>query len=139
MAGQPDVKRRRRRATRAEQRRIRQAKITGKPCRGCGARNVPMNGHHLLGGNRREDREDALIPLGGSGTVGCHGILTSHHAARDCRGRWRSWDVVASNIRATLSDEETAYIVGEVGDVGLQRLYPRRPITVRPTGGNDAA
>lgn len=123
----------------AERRRIHEEKVAGKPCRGCGARNVIMNGHHLLAGTRREDRQDAIVPLGGSGTVGCHGIYTSHHPGKDCRGRWRAWDNIAASIRGSLSQEEKAYIIGEVGDLELERRYPRRAITIQGRGGDHAA
>lgn len=124
----PDPKPTRRRAGRREWERIYREKVYRKPCRCCGV--VPptshVSAHHLLGGNRKEDVPELVVPLCGSGTTGCHGVYTSRWPGAGADGVRRGWGEVASAVRASLSDDERAAVVARVGDVGLERLYPRR-------------
>lgn len=108
------------RASRAELDRIRDAK--GRRCRVCGT--VTDQLHHLLGGILRSDEADNLIPLGGSGTTGCHGIYTSRMPGLGCDGKRRTWEQVAVAIRWSLTPRELRYVTDKVGQEGLDSRYP---------------
>ena len=102
---------RRTRATAAEWKRIRAAKLG--PCLVCGDADTTL--HHLvpksLGGG---DVEDNLVPLCGSGTTGCHGLVE----ARD--------RTVCALLRDSLTRAELAYVLAVKGAVFLDRYYGRR-------------
>lgn len=88
----------------------------------CGARAESV--HHLLGGSRRANVLENLVPLCGDGTRGCHGVYTTHHRL----GTGRTWLDVATAIRETLEEQypdRIAYLVAEVNETGLDRLYPK--------------
>lgn len=86
---------------------------------------MPLSWHHLversLGG---DDVAENLVPLGGTGTMYCHGIYTSHHAGQDCKGARRTWDEIAAAIRVSLTPAETEYILAAKGPRFLDRYYP---------------
>ena len=84
-------------------------------CRGCGAPS-PLTRAHLvprsLGG---DDVTANLIPLCGSGTTGCHGATEN---------REPGWEKITARVRATLTDDEIAYVLGRKGDGFLDRYWP---------------
>lgn len=86
-------------------------------CRCCG-RTWGLNRMHLVPkGQGGDDVDDNIAPGCGSGTTGCHGALTAHT---------REWRVIASQLRASLTDAEVAYILQKKGQDWLDRTYPRR-------------
>lgn len=100
-----------------EWRLIRHGKIG--PCRGCRVpgRNIyAVTMHHIvpksLGG---DDVSENIIPLCGSGTHGCHGLIESHG---------RGHREIASRIRHRLRPEELRYALTKKGDVWLDEYYP---------------
>lgn len=99
----------RKRATQAQWRELHGAKQG--PCRVCGLA-PPNNLHHLvprsLGG---DDTFDNLVPLCGSGTHGCHGLIEN-------RTKWP-----LRYLGETLTDAEYAYCVGKLGENALERLF----------------
>ena len=109
------------RASRAELDKIRLAK--GGRCRVCGTPTWQL--HHLIGGNSRSDEPDNLIPLGLSGTTGCHGIYTDRMPGLGCDGIRRTWEQVAAAIRGSLTDREKNFIIDREGQAGLDRRYPK--------------
>lgn len=142
MSGEPDPKikprgpRRRARhvATRAEWRRVVElVDAESVHCPGCGIRlkdenampRVVISYHHLV----PRDLLGADVPqnvmlIGGTGTIGCHGIYTSKQEGEDCLGHRRTWEEIAANIRARLPSEKKAYILATKGIVFLDRYYP---------------
>jgi hypothetical protein len=100
---------RRVKADQNEWQRLRSEKIA--LCRVC-SNAVGATLHHLvsksLGG---DDVADNLVPLCGSGTTGCHGLVEDHNMwACDLLGR-------------RLSDGERAYVVGKKGAYFLESRY----------------
>lgn len=90
-------------------------------CRACG--RVPsghpldaLNRAHLVPRGQGGDDVDAnIVPLCGSGSSGCHGLLHSHA---------RGWLVVAAALRRRLLPEEAAYVEAKKGRGWLDRAYP---------------
>ncbi len=81
------------------------------PCRICG--RPPRNSlHHLvprsLGG---DDTYANLVPLCGSGTTGCHGLIEARNP------------VALASLALLLDDNEYAYIVGKLGENATERLF----------------
>jgi hypothetical protein len=105
---------------------LRTVVVQSSPCAGCGAWPRQRDAHHLVGGSWREDVEENLIALGGSGTTGCHGIYTSRMPSLDCRGDRRTWEEVASSIRDHMTNEQELYVIGVKSEDFLERAYPRR-------------
>jgi hypothetical protein len=96
-------------ASPAEWERLRAEKIA--LCRVC-SDAVGATLHHLvsksLGGG---DVADNLVPLCGSGTTGCHGLVEAHNMwACDLLGR-------------RLTEAERAYVVGKKGAYFLESRY----------------
>jgi hypothetical protein len=101
-------------ATRTQWALIDQAK-RGR-CRGCGADPRRTTNHHLvsrsLGG---DDVIDNIVPLCGSGTVGCHGAIETHPPG---------WRHVATAVRRSLTTTELRYALEKKGSDWLDRYYP---------------
>ena len=107
----------RRKATPEEWTRLRRAKLG--PCRGCPSPRLgfpPTTLHHVvsksLGG---DDIEENLIPLCGSGTTGCHGIMETHPTG---------WQAVAVRIRHRFQPDELRYVLATKGFDFLEETYP---------------
>lgn len=84
------------------------------PCRCCGGKRESF--HHLVPRSQRGDDVAAnVVSLCGSGTTGCHGILTQ---------RLAGWQVVAAAIRHSLTPLEERYVVAKKGRWWLDREYP---------------
>lgn len=98
-------------ADRAGWERIREEKLTGRSCRVCVA-FIAGTLHHLvprsLGG---DDVADNLVPLCGSGTTGCHGLV-------EARDPW-----ACSLLGFRLTEAERAYVIGKKGEAFLHRYY----------------
>ena len=94
-----------------EWQRIRARKLTGWPCRICDAEKADSL-HHIvpksLGG---DDVSDNLVPLCGSGTTGCHGLV-------EARDVW-----ACSLLGARLTAAERRYVRTVKGAVFLERYY----------------
>ena len=75
-----------------------------------------MTFHHIvprsLGG---DDVTDNLIPLCGSGSVGCHGLIEDHGPG---------WRECAQRVRTRFQPEELRYVLEKKGDVWLNETYP---------------
>jgi len=101
---------RRKKATRVEWRHLRNAKCG--PCRVCGGNGNSL--HHLvprsLGG---DDVADNLVPLCGTGTTGCHGLI-EHREPR-----------ALAALRYSLTRDERNYAAGKKGVHWIARYYPR--------------
>src|SRR5688500_4725357 len=100
----PDPKPARRvKATTAEWEQIRARKLDGWPCRVCEAFQAATL-HHLvsksLGG---DDVADNCVPLCGSGTTGCHGLVEAYD----------EWACSLLGFRLTAAERE--YVVGKKG------------------------
>ena len=80
---------------------------------------LPVTYHHTVDrGDGGSDTEAGIIPLGGSGTTGHHGMVTRLH-----RG-------ACAALRAAMTDEEYSYCVDKLGEGRFERKYPveyRRP------------
>jgi hypothetical protein len=86
---------------------------------------VPRNGSHA-----GDDVDDNLVPLCGSGTVGCHGLVERSQESR-------------SRLRRFLLQAELAYMAWRMGDDGanpdkgkawIDRRYPRH-VPMKPRRG----
>lgn len=92
------------------------------PCRCCGKREPQhlVTLHHLVPKSLGGDDCDAnVVPLCGTGTTGCHGLV-------------ENFDLVArSKLRASLLPPEVAYVEGKKGAAFLDRYYP---LDYRPAG-----
>lgn len=90
-----------------------QAIIAAKrgPCRVCGS-PLRSSYHHLvprsIGG---DDVPANIVPLCGDGTHGCHGKVEMRQA------------VALAVVAESLSDAEYAYVVGKLGEGGMERLF----------------
>jgi hypothetical protein len=104
-------------------------------CRACGKvlPTVRQGGHpmmalnraHLVGkGQRGDDVLNNLIPLGGSGTTGCHGIQTSRNPGLNCAGVYTTFEQVVSAIRRTMLPQERQYIIAKKSRAWLETNYP---------------
>ena len=83
-----------------------------------------LNRMHLVPKSQRgDDVDDNIVPGCGSGTAGCHGVLTSRN--RD-GATGRTWEEVAGALRATLTKEEIAYVVAKKSAAWLDEHYPER-------------
>jgi hypothetical protein len=94
-------------------------------CRACGSRQQLSRAHIVPKGQRGDDVDANIVPLCGGGTDGCHGSLTSHHAAT--YPSWlegQEWQAVASALRDNLRDDEIAYVLRKKGESWLNRVYP---------------
>ena len=102
---------RRIRADQNEWVRLRKRKLSGWPCRICDT-NTAESLHHLvsksLGG---DDVAENLVPLCGSGTTGCHGLV-------EARDPW-----ACSLLGARLTHAERDYVLAKKGPVFLSRYY----------------
>lgn len=98
----------RKRATKADWRELHGAK--GGPCRLCG--NAQYTLHHTvprsLGGG---DTFDCLVPLCGSGTTGCHGLVENRDAA------------TLRKLAESLTSGEYAYCIEMLGENAMERLF----------------
>jgi hypothetical protein len=102
---------RRRRATAAEWKRLRRRKLG--PCRVCKKWGPSISLHHLVGRDLGGDDVGAnLVPLCGSGTTLDHGKV-EHFDREACQ-----------TLRASLTTEEVAYVVGRKSAYWLDRRYP---------------
>ena len=89
-------------------------------CYGCGADGETL--HHLVGrGVGGDDVADNLIPLCGHGSVGCHGVITSHN--RD-GASGLTYPEVAHAVRVSLTLPEVGYVLRKKGRDWLDELYP---------------
>lgn len=81
---------------------------------GCGDDWIahPLNRHHLIPRGHGDDIDANIIPLCGSGTSGCHGLVEAHDPAT-CR-----------LVRQRLQPDELAYCVRMVGQDRFDRRYP---------------
>ncbi len=81
-------------------------------CRVCG--NLPTTLHHLIGKDLGGDDLPAnMVPLCGSGTSGCHGLV-------------EEFDLKAcQTLRISLTEQEIGYVVGKASQYWLNRRYPR--------------
>ena len=100
-------------ATPKEWERLRQEKLYGQKCRGCGENATEL--HHLcprslLG----DDVEGNLVPL-------CHAC---HMVFEDRASGWRE---VASRIRQGMKPAERMYLLWAKSPVFLDRYYPESP------------
>jgi 5-methylcytosine-specific restriction endonuclease McrA len=88
-------------------------RVKDGPCRVCGYRATSL--HHLvprsLGG---DDVEQNLVPLCGSGTTGCHGLVEEGDPA------------ARRGLRRSLKKDELAYVVRRKGRRFLDRYLPTR-------------
>lgn len=91
--------------------RLREAKLYGRSCRVCRA-TLAETLHHLIPrSNGGSDVEDNLIPVCGSGSTGCHGLL-------------EEWDETASlKLGLSLTVEERRHVVEFKGAYYLSRRY----------------
>lgn len=72
------------------------------PCRVCGSGWDSL--HHLYPrGQGGDDAIENLIPLCGSGTTGCHGLVENHNRA------------ARATVRATLTDANRWYLTYKLG------------------------
>jgi len=99
-----------------------QAKISWEArCRVCG--RVPsghpldsLNRMHLVPkGQGGDDVPENMVPGCGSGTTGCHGLLTTHSPG------WRS---AAALLRRRLRPEELEYVLDKKGQEWLDAHLP---------------
>lgn len=82
------------------------------PCRVCGEQLTTL--HHLVGKDLGgDDFASNLVPLCGSGTSRCHGLV-EHFDRKTCQA-----------LRASLTSEEIGYVVGKKSQYHLDRRYPR--------------
>ena len=83
------------------------------PCRVCGGmRFYPMGLHHIVPRSQSgDDVPENLVPLCGTGTMGCHGEVEN----RDKSAR--------AKLRASLTPEEEAYVRERKGAAWLTRNY----------------
>ena len=128
MSFQPDFKPAKRKKARGKEEWVplRDAKLG--PCRACGHADVSL--HHLVGGNSREDVADALVPLCGDGTRGCHGIITSTNPGASLDGTWRTWREVAALLRASLTPDEKDYVRRVKSQGFLDETYPHNDLSL---------
>lgn len=91
---------------------LRIEKLYGERCRCCGL-NMAETLHHLVPRKPHcgDDVADNLIPLCGDGTRLCHGHVTANE---------QPW---LRLIAESLTDAEYAYIIGKLGEGGLERLF----------------
>jgi hypothetical protein len=84
-----------------------------------------LNRAHLVGkGQRGDDVLNNLIPLGGSGTTGCHGIQTSRNPGLNCSGVYTTIEQVLTAIRRTMLPQERQYIIAKKSRAWLETSYP---------------
>jgi hypothetical protein len=92
-------------------------------CRACGGTNLPLNRAHVVPASQGGPFVPAnIIPLGGSGSIGCHGIQTSHHRSENCRGQVWTYEELVERIE--LTDEEVAHAVRLKGFAWVSQRYP---------------
>jgi hypothetical protein len=93
-------------------------------CRVCGATNVSR--HHLVGkGQLGDDVAENIVPLCGDGVRGCHGAVTDGHERLGADLVLRDGDAVRRALRATMTADEVAYVIGKKGEGWLDLYYPR--------------
>lgn len=86
---------------------------TCQVCEGLDCQNWPLTAHHLVGRDLGGDDVIAnLALLGGTGTTKCHGLVQEFDRPACVR------------LRSNLTDEQRAYIIGRLGEGGLDRYYP---------------
>jgi hypothetical protein len=89
-----------------------------------------LNRAHLVGkGVRGDDVDNNVIPLGGSGSTGCHGIQTSGNAGLNCHGVKTSHGQVVQAIRKTMRPEERQYIIAKKSRAWLEQHYPTQALS----------
>lgn len=82
-----------------------------KTCRLCGT-IVFVTAHHLIPrGQGGRWHFDNIVGLCGSGTTGCHGLVTGNDPA------------ALAQLAAALTDSEYAYLIEEHGEGALERLF----------------
>lgn len=100
--------------------------LSEERCRACGGHLFLNRAHLVARGQRGDDVDDNIVPLCGSGTSGCHGSLTDHHAATfPSLLKGEPWEVVASALREKLSEQELSYVLVKKGQDWLDKTYPR--------------
>jgi hypothetical protein len=88
-----------------------------------------LNRAHLVAkGVRGDDVPANIIPLGGSGTTGCHGIQTSRNPGRNCHGVQTPYEQVVQAIRRTMRPEERQYIIAKKSRAWLEQHYPTQAL-----------
>jgi hypothetical protein len=88
-----------------------------------------LNRAHLVGkGVRGDDVPQNIIPLGGSGSTGCHGIQTSRNGGSNCHGVKTSYEQVVQAIRKTMRPEERQYIIAKKSRAWLEQTYPTQAL-----------
>jgi hypothetical protein len=93
---------------------LRRAKLG--PCRCCGKTGWPLGLHHIVPKSQLgDDLPWNLVPLCGSGSEGCHGLVEN----RDAEAR--------SAVRESLTEAEVAYVAGKRGLEWLDVNYARLP------------
>lgn len=106
-------------------------------CRSCGKvlLTVRQGAHEILSlnrahlvpkGQRGDDCDSNIIPLGGSGSSGCHGIQTSHNAGSNCHGVTTSYEQVVAAIRRTMLPVERQYVIAKKSRAWLDKHYPAK-------------
>lgn len=109
--------------------------LTEPTCRACG--EPAANGHHLLGrAQRGDDCESNIIPVCGSGSMGCHGSLHGNPYVSRFGRRWEARDVRLA-IGLALRPDEHSYVVQTLGWMPaasfLARNYHVRLVTTEDT------
>jgi len=102
----------RHRASRSDWRALRAAKLDGRVCRVCAAEPCMVARatelHHIVPRSQGgDDVADNLV-----------GLCTSHHALVTVRTPH-----VLALLAASLTDAEYAYVVGKLGESGMERLF----------------
>lgn len=85
---------------------------------------------HLLRGVSREDVLEALVPLCGGGSSGCHGAFDSGHSHQSTHTfeRVTPADVkrsVAAHIRSEQGEKQAAYLISRLGAFGAEQYVLR--------------
>jgi hypothetical protein len=92
--------------------RVRAKVLVEGRCRICG-RTGPLNGHHLVPRSQGgDDVWENIVPLCGSGVMGCHGMIEERAAG------WRS------RLRAELTLDEVRYVTAKKSWAWLADHYP---------------
>ena len=84
-----------------------------------------LNRAHLVPkGQRGDDTNNNIVPLGGSGTTGCHGIQTSRNPGLNCNDVLTTHEQVVQAIRRTMLPQERQYVIAKKSRAWLETHYP---------------
>jgi len=90
-------------------------------CRVCRRRDPGMNRMHIVGrGVGGDDVDINIIPGCGSGTVGCHGVLTSRNKDG---ATGMTFVEAARRMTASLTDDERGYVRDKQSEEWYLRVY----------------